>query len=177
MRVITAVQLKRMSFSDGRVELSEGKLIRKPFFGFRDGCVCTNLLGMLLEHADRHELGAVVGSRAGFRLSRLTVRTPSVAFISRARLEKVECPKGFFPGAPDLAVEVFSPSDRKGELSKKVQQYFAAGTRLVWAVFPTSQQVYVYHGPKQITVLDADDVLKGERVLPGFSLRVSEIFA
>ena len=72
--------------------------------------------------------------------------------------------------------EVVSPSDRESELIKKINEYLEAGTRLVWAVFPQVKQVHVYRGPTAITVLKIGDVLRGEDVLPGFSLPVEKIF-
>ncbi len=174
--LITAAELEGMSFPDERVELSEGELIRMPPAGFEHGYVVMGFGAKLGAYVKKNTLGAVVGPDTGFRLDEHTVRSPDIGFVSRARLEKTGHPAGFFPGAPDLAVEVFSPSDSKSDLFKKIQEYFRAGTRLVWALFPAIKQVYVYRGPKRVKILGAGDTLDGEDLLPGFSIAVDKIF-
>ena len=84
--------------------------------------------------------------------------------------------KGFFHGAPDLAVEVLSPSDTVEEIEAKVDEYLAAGTQLVWVVNPRRQTVSVYRKDGTTTILRREDALNGESVVPGFSLSLAELF-
>jgi len=126
-----------------------------------------------------HGLGRVLGTEGGFIISRKpdTVRAPDVAFISADRIPGGRLPKGFFPGAPDLAVEVMSPSDTAEELDEKVQDWLAAGTRLVWVVNPKSKTVAVYDSPSASRILHIEETLDGGELLPGFALPLRQIFS
>ena len=86
-------------------------------------------------------------------------------------------PRGFFPGAPDLVIEVLSPSDTHGYVQEKMSRYFAAGARLAWAVNPALRHVLVYRTPEPDRLLRVTDTLDGEDVLPGFRLPLAELFA
>ena len=85
-------------------------------------------------------------------------------------------PRGFWPGAPDLAVEVVSPSDTLIEVEEKVQDWLTAGTRMVWVVNPRRKAVAVHRSPTDVTILTADQELDGADVVPGFGCRVADIF-
>jgi Uma2 family endonuclease len=82
-----------------------------------------------------------------------------------------------FPGAPDLAVEVLSPSNRWRDVREKVADLLAAGTRLVWVIDPPRRKVTVYRALLAPHVLGPTDILDGEDVVPGFSLPVSALFS
>ncbi len=82
----------------------------------------------------------------------------------------------FFPGAPDLAIEVRSPSDRDAEVRAKVADYLAAGTRLVWVIDPDAHCITVYRSLLCPVVHGSEDMIEGEEVLPEFAIRVSEMF-
>ena len=174
--MITADQLLGISFPDERVELSKGELVRMPAAGWEHGFVAGNVAGILREFVKAHDLGAVATAEAGFKLSEYTLRVPDVSFVSKQRLAATGSPAGFWPGAPDLAVEVVSPSDSASDLQKKIQEYFEAGTRMVWVLYPELKQVQCYRGPKQMRVLEAHEPISGEDVLPGFSILVEEFF-
>ncbi|HLF96615.1 MAG TPA: Uma2 family endonuclease, partial [Methylococcaceae bacterium] len=119
----------------------------------------------------------VFAAETGFILARDpdTVRAPDVAFIRQDRLEQTGIPTGYWPGAPDLAVEVISPSDTYTEVEDKVCDWLEAGTRLVIVVNPRKQAVTVYRSAKQVRLLTGDEVLDGADVIPGWALPVSEI--
>jgi Uma2 family endonuclease len=105
-----------------------------------------------------------------------TVRGPDVAFVSRVRFERRGDTGKAFVGAPDLAVEVLSPSNTPAAMHAKVADYLAAGSRCVWVVDPESQTVTVYSsllGPRR---LGKAETLDGDDVVPGFRVRVGEIF-
>jgi Uma2 family endonuclease len=147
--------------------------------GFEHGDIGYNLGTMLRAYARKAQLGRVVGADAGFVLGRDpdVVRAPDIAFVSQARLDQIGIPKQFFPGAPDLAVEVVSPSDTMEEIEEKVDDFLAAGTKLVWVVNPRRRSVTVYHAGPQVQILKEQDQLSGEDVVPGFACRVGELFA
>jgi Uma2 family endonuclease len=124
----------------------------------------------------RYGLGRVTGEQGGFRLQRNpdVVRAPDVAFVQLSRV--VDTGRGYFEGGPDLAVEVLSPSDRYSAVSRKVAQYLAAGTRLVWVVDPFNRTVAVYRANGEVIELPEDGVLDGEDIVPGFRLSLTAIW-
>jgi Uma2 family endonuclease len=146
--------------------------------GFERGRIAVRVARLLANFAEERRLGVVTGAETGFFIAREpdTVRAPDVAFL-RAERVPVEPERGFFPGAPDLAVEVLSPSDRASEVLAKVQDWLGAGTRIVWVVDPATHTVTVYRAPNQAEVLAHSDTLTGDDLLPDFQLPVAEIFA
>jgi Uma2 family endonuclease len=130
---------------------------------------------LLARHVQRNKLGKVVCGDTGFRLSDRTVLAPDVAFVRKERLEAVRS-KSFAKGAPDLAVEIFSPSDGIRQTTRKVKQYLAAGCHTVWVVYPKSEKVVVFEASGAERTLHAGDVLEAPDLLPGFSVKVAELF-
>jgi Uma2 family endonuclease len=132
-------------------------------------------LGVFLK---KKPLGVLLGAETGFRIAEDpdTVRAPDVAFV---RVERVSASpmKGFFPGAPDLAVEVLSPGDHASEVLDKVHDWLRAGCQTVWIVDPRTCTISIYRSSHPIAVLGKSEVLSGEDLLPGFSVSVAEIFA
>jgi Uma2 family endonuclease len=175
--ITTARQLLEAS-GLGRCELIGGKLKMMSPGGFRHGRVASTIDRMLGNFVSERGLGTVLGPETGFHIARDpdTVRAPDVAFVRADRLPETE-PVGFFPGAPDLAVEVVSPSDRASELLIKVQDWLEAGCRAVWVADPQTRTVTVYRAGGESVVLTADRTLDAGDVLPGFRTPVAELFA
>ncbi len=178
-RLMTAEETLRLSSVNRRFELVKGVYVeRSPASAFH-GDVTVALTLMLGEYVRQKGLGKVAAAETGFLLARQpdTVRAPDVGFISTERLPASGVPaEGYWPFAPDLAVEVVSPGDNPDEIQAKVEDYLTAGTRMVWVVYPKTRRVAVYRSLRDIKVLRGDEVLSGEDVLPGFERRVSEIF-
>jgi Uma2 family endonuclease len=105
-----------------------------------------------------------------------TVRGPDVSFVSATRLPPDQIPEQFIPGAPDLAVEILSPSSRWSEVEEEVADYLAGGTRLVWVVEARERRVMVRYPDRPPRTLTAGDVLDGEDVVPGFALALADLF-
>ncbi len=162
-----------------RYELQGGLLLAEPLPGTRHGLVLSAFVVALGEFVRDRQLGVVLTGDTGFVLARSpdTVRGPDVAFVSRERFEPVGAVPTAFPGPPDLAVEVLSPSDRPGEVHAKVADYLAAGTRLVWVIDPGLRRVSVYPPLLTPRVLGPVDTLDGGDVLPGFQARVEDLVA
>jgi Uma2 family endonuclease len=157
-----------------RSELSHGLVVREPRPGALHGRVVVNVFLGLHDYVLAHNLGSVE-IEAGFRLSgEATVRGPDVAFISSARLP-VEIPTGFWPFAPDLAIEVASPSNSLSHIQQKVLDYFEGGTRLVWVIDPQSRTALAYDSTSDVTLLREHDTLTGGEVVPGFEIRLSAL--
>jgi len=100
-----------------------------------------------------------------------------VSFVSRNRIENAKPVKGYWKGAPDLAVEVNSPSDTVGRIEGKVAEWLESGTRMLWVVSPKMRTVTVYRSLTEIAILTDKDTLDGGDVVPGFRISIAEIFA
>lgn len=159
-------------------ELQSGLLVSEPLPGFRQGVVASRIASRLTQHVERHRLGVVLSNDSGFVLARSpdTVRGPDVAFVRKGRYEHLDDPTKAFNGAPDLAVEVLSPSNTPASVHAKVADYLAAGTRLVWVLSPDARTVTVHRSLLQPQLRRAEDALEGEDVVPGFAVPVVEIF-
>ena len=175
---VTAEQLLRMPDDGYRYELVAGKLKRRNLAGWSEGAAAGELLALLGMYVIETNLGRVLGAGTGFLLARDpdTVRAPDVAFLGKDRLQGEDPGEGFWPGAPDLAVEVLSPGDTTGEVDEKVGAWLDAGAGMVWVVNPKWRAVTVYRSATEIRTLTEDDVLGGEDVVPGFHCRVGDIF-
>lgn len=176
---LSAEDLLRFPDDGMRYELVYGELKSMSPAGAYHGSIAMQVAMALATYAKQRQLGRVFAAETGFLLSRNpdTVRVPDVAFVSRERLERIGIPSGYWPGAPDLAVEVVSPNDTYADVQDKVYDWLDAGTRLVLVVNPRKQTVAVYRPPRQASLLAVGDVLDGADVLPGWVLPVSDIFA
>jgi Uma2 family endonuclease len=174
--LLTADELERMPDDDSvQIELDEGELITVPPAGEDHSNIEVETIFRLKSFVKAQDLGRVYAGDAGFRLSRDIVRSPDVAFVRKERVEAIRG-KGFIKGAPDLAVEIFSPSDSFRQLTRKVKQYLAAGCHTVWVIHPERREVYVYRADGTDSELGAEDMLEAPELLPGFSLKVAELF-
>jgi Uma2 family endonuclease len=106
-----------------------------------------------------------------------TVRAADIAFVRRERLPAGDLPRGFFEGAPDLVVEILSPSDRYTDILRKVSEWLEAGAAMVWVVDPEHHGVMVFRSDGTLRLLGESDSLEGEEVLPGFRYPVGELFS
>lgn len=175
--LLTVEEFEALPEEEGKVELSRGRLVREPPVGASHGWVAVNLAVPIREHVRRHGLGAVF-VEVGYVLSRepATVRGPDLSFLAADRLPPEGMPPGFWRLAPDLAVEIVSPSNTLPELQEKVLQYLEAGTRLVWIVDPTTRTAIEYRSRDDIRLLTGAEELDGGDVLPGFRVTLREIF-
>ncbi len=174
-RLVTADELLAMPQPDGKTELVRGAIVHMPPTGYRHGVAVARVSAKLCGFVEERRLGQASSGEAGFILGRDpdTVRAPDVAFT---RAERVREGRGFFPGAPDLAVEVMSPDDTLPEVKTKAREYLAAGSRLVWVLDPERRTARVYRSDGSSEVLSEDRCLLGEDVLPGFELPLSYVF-
>lgn len=177
-RAMTAEQLAELPDDAHRVDLVEGELRRMTPAGFEHGRLAMLLGYIVMDFVRRHHLGVVVAAETGFVLQRApdTVLAPDVAFIAADRAPGHGEQRGFAELTPDLVVEVVSPSDRASEVVEKALLWLDAGARLVWIVDASEALVTAYEPNGVAHLLRGDDVLHGGDVLPGFSLRLSELF-
>lgn len=166
-------------------ELVKGELRRKrdPHSmsptGFKHGAIVARLTGALVQHIETHNLGEVTGAETGFKLASNpdTVRAPDIGFVRLERIPAGELTEKFWPGAPDLAVEVISPSDTLYEVDEKVEDYPAVGVRLIWIVNPKKRTVIVHRPNTEPQTLFENDMLDGLDVVPGFQYHIANLFS
>jgi Uma2 family endonuclease len=173
-KLMTADELLAMPDDGMRHELVRGELVTMSPAGFDHSEVTLTIGASLRDFVRRHRLGKVVGADCGFviRHNPDTVFAPDAAFVAVERPQK--SPK-FYLGAPDLAVEVISPSDTYTEVAAKVEEYLAVGTRIVIVVDPQKQtaRIETLEGARRLTI---DDSLDGGDVVPGWKLPLKELF-
>ncbi len=161
----------------GLYELVHGVLVEKTM-GVQESFLALLIAGLLSEFAARHDLGFVLGADRMARLALGLIRIPDVSFISWRQVPTRRVPRvPILAFAPDLAVEVLSPSGTAEEMNQKLHDYFTAGARFVWYVDPVDRTVRVFTAADQSTVLNEPQTLKGDPVLPGFVLPLQELFA
>jgi len=173
LKLYTVADLEAMPDDGTRRELIEGELTEMPGAKPAHNWIMTLIIGALLVSKN---LGKVMPD-LGCRLSRNpdTLVFPDVGYISFARLGDHDLNE-YLPFAPDIAVEIISPSNTQEEISTKTALYLRHGAQIVWAVYPKSQLVYVYRADGTYQIIGRDGTLDGGAVLPGFSLKVSALF-
>jgi Uma2 family endonuclease len=177
-QLMTAEDLLRIPDDGFRYELIRGELRKMAPAGFRHGRIAIKLSTNLDQHVTNHNLGVVCAAETGFKLASTpdVVRAPDVAFIRQERVEEVGNVEGYWPGAPDLAVEVVSPSDTYTEVQEKVFDWLEAGTRMVIVVMPRRRVVAVYRSLTEIVMLTENDALDGGDIVPGWTMPVRDLF-
>ncbi|HEV2418348.1 MAG TPA: Uma2 family endonuclease [Terriglobia bacterium] len=152
-------------------ELVEGEVVAVSPGTFQHNRIRDKLLHLLLTFLESHKLGLAVAEQP-FHLFGNTVRYPDVAFVATGR----DLPPREFPkGAPDLAIEVVSPSNTPREMDQRISDFFAAGCKRVWLIYPEHREVYI-HGLAGVTRRAGDEALGDSDLLPGFSVKVSSLF-
>jgi Uma2 family endonuclease len=175
-RIVTAEELFEQPDCKYRELVRGAPRVSEPPGGLH-GWVAVRLAARLADHVERLSLGSVL-VEAGYILQRGpdTVRGPDVSFLSTARLPPERLPEQFIPGAPDLAIEILSPSERWSEVEEKIADYFGAGARLVWVVDPGQRRVIVRYPDRPPRIVPTAGTLDGEEVVPGFALPLAELF-
>ena len=178
-RRMTAAELRCLPDDGLRHELVAGELRTMAPSGGEHGWVTSDIHVSLATYVLAQGLGRVFAAETGFLLASNpdTVRAPDVAFVRRERVRAVGRQPGYWPGAPDLAIEVVSPSDRPREVAEKVATWLRHGTQMVIEVDPRRHTVAVHRPGQPVRVLSEADILDGEDVVAGWSLPVRGLFA
>ena len=156
-------------------ELIRGEIITTAPPGGMHGVTCLKAGRRIGDFVERNDLGTVTSNDTGFITERGpdSVRGPDISFWSKKRLPTV--PVGYIETAPDLLVEVLSPSNTSKQIRAKLKEYFATGVRLVWVVAPEDRTLTIYRIPNEGRVLHESALVSGEDVLPEFTCRVSDL--
>jgi Uma2 family endonuclease len=159
-------------------ELVDGTLVEKVM-GFPEALVALELGRLLGNHVEAHDLGVTAGADAALRILPGLVRLPDVCFLGWDRFPV----RGQIPAdpiaklVPDLAVEVLSAGNTRGEMQRKLREYFLAGVRQVWFVDWEQRTVKVFTSPEEVRIVSEAQTLDGGAVVPGFLMSVQQIFA
>lgn len=160
---------------DRLCELVDGVLVEKTV-GYDESCFTVDLITLLNGFVKAHKLGKVSGPDGMMRLFPGLVRIPDIAFVSWKRFSQRRGTRKLPDLVPELAVEVLSEGNTPKEMSRKLDDYFEAGVRLVWFIDPPKRTVEVFTGKKSSKVLREHESLTGGKVLPGFSVSLKELF-
>jgi len=177
-RLMTAEELLRRPNDGFRYALVDGELRRMSPASYQHGRLAMNIASPLDRYVRQQKLGVVLAAETGFLVAKNpdTVLAPDAAFVRRDRVEESGDTVSYWPGAPDLAVEIVSRHDLYTEIEEKVGAWLAAGTRMVSVVNPCQHRATVYRSLHKITILTEDDTLDGGEVVPGWQMPVRELF-
>jgi Uma2 family endonuclease len=159
-------------------ELIDGNWIEKPMSNFA-AIVGSNLHGRLFNHIQPNRSGLLMIGDAAYRLPHAPenrIRKPDLSFVAAGRIIPTRDEDGCWPIAPDLAVEVISPTEKAEEVEKKLFEYLEAGVRLIWMLYIPTRNVWAHKPDGTAKLYRSSDTLNGEDVLPGFAVPVVELF-
>ena len=159
-------------------ELIDGELVERGM-GSSSSWVGGEIYALLRDFGRANRVGWAWPADAGYRCfphKPGMVRFPDASFIRLGRLPGEQFPEGHTEIPPDLAVEVVSPKDRAEVLMEKLLDYRAAGVRLVWVIYPAAGIAHVYRPDRVISEVAADEFLTGEDIVPGFRVRLADLF-
>ena len=169
---MTADELLVMPHNGYRYELIKGELRQMAPAGRQHGRIAATICSRLESFVRNNNLGEIYAAETGFLIwtDPDTVRAPDASFVSRARADATDEEEGFFPGAPDLAVEVISPNDRAVEVEDKALDWLRAGAKMVIVLNPKTRTATIYRGFDDIRILTEGDTIDGGDVVPGWQL-------
>lgn len=171
---LTAEDLYTMPRDGRKYELIEGELIVSPA-GMQHEEIGAELLFLIRMFMGQQRIGKVFGSSVGYELPSGDLLSPDVSVVKSDRLPGGKSPEGFGQFAPDLAVEIISPSDSMTVVEDKVEIYLKNGTQLIWVINPKLRRATIYRADGTVAVVRADGKLDGEAVLPGFSCALADV--
>lgn len=175
--LMTAEQLFALSPRLPRVELVEGELREMSPSGAEHVVIAARLIGRLAAVVYAGQLGEIFGCEGGFLIEQDpdTVLAPDGAFVTAERIAQTGVPQGYYPGPPDLVIEVVSPNDRARDTARKAERWLNAGVRLVWVINPRSQSATIFRPGVDPITISAEQDLTGEDVVPGFRCRLGDV--
>lgn len=160
---------------DYRLELVNGEIVIMSPSGYESDKVAMRMSAKLFNWVDERRLGRITGSSAGFTLPNSNTRVPDVAFVEAKRLRR--SPRSFAELAPDLMVEVNSPTDNLTKLREKIDQFLALGIRVGILINPEQRWVEVRRSQQEPTLLKDGEVLTIPELLPGWEVKIEELWS
>jgi Uma2 family endonuclease len=160
-------------------EIVGGELVMSPKNDFYHGQICTRLSAALYAFATERRLGVVLDSSTGFWMKNRNCRAPDISFITKERLVRSgfdPAARKFFPGAPDLAVEILAPNNTRAEIDERLHDFFESGTQVAWIIDPEAQQAEMCRALDRRSLIGPGGSLEAERLLPGFRHPLASLF-
>ncbi len=158
-------------------ELERGEVVEMSRAGKRHGLVCLNVGGILRNFATARKKGYACSNDTGVIVEREpdTVRGPDISFYEDTSVfEEVEEKYGDTP--PLLTVEVLSPNDSMGKVNRRIKEQLVFGIKVVWLVDSEARNVTVYRAGRDHYVVEENEELTGDDVLPDFRCKVADFF-
>jgi Uma2 family endonuclease len=174
-RVRSEESINRFLIKNKGYEYINGKLEKKEMPTAKHSGIATRCVIKIGIYLEQNNIGRVYGDNTLFKIG-ANRRIPDAAFISAEKIPSTGEPFSIWDFAPDIAIEVISPSERHNAVEQKIRDYFAAGVRQVWKIVPESKTVSIYFSPSEISVLTENETLTCEEILPNFRLNLSDIF-
>ena len=176
-RTITSDDLLDLPKDGFRYEIVRGELRKKMPSGILHALIAGRIAGLLSGFIRQRRLGEILTAEPGFKLSLTpeTLRVPDVSFMRMDKFLQIKNLDKFYSGAPNLAVEVISPSETFQDEQEKIEDYLASGVEMIWIVRPKQTTITVYRPQHELTVLRIGDSLDGADVIPGFTCSVEDI--
>ena len=178
-RIWTEAELQSLPEDGYLHEVVNGELVMSPKNDFFHGRICTRLSFALEAFNRAHTLDFILDSSIGFWMHNRNCRAPDISFISKERLVREgfkPSTRRFFPGAPDLAVEILSLNNTRAEIDERLRDFFSSGARVAWIINPDAECVEVCHAPDKRRLLGTGADLEGEQLLPGFRYPIADLF-
>jgi Uma2 family endonuclease len=174
---VTPEQLMRLPDRNG-FELVDGQLVERPV-SKESSRIGAEIVTCLAIEARRTGEAEVYGADLGYQCFGESdhIRKPDASVIRRERLSQIPGDVGYMPIPADLAVEVLSPNDLAREVSRKIEEYLAAGFALVWVVDPEARLIQIHRADGSVSKLHEKDQITGEAALPAFRCRVGDLLA
>src|SRR5438477_856263 len=178
-RIWTEAELQSLPEDGYLHEVVNGELVMSPKNDFFHGRICTRLSFALEAFNRAHTLGVILDSSTGFWMHNRNCRAPDISFISKERLVREgfkPSTRRFFPGAPDLAVEILSLNNTRAEIDERLRDFFGSGTQIAWVIDPEQECAEICHAPDQRQLIGPGGFLDGENLLPGFCYPIMDLF-
>jgi Uma2 family endonuclease len=177
-QLLTAREFEQLTF-ERPTELVRGEIVEQEMPTSQHGAICIAIAAILYNWSRAGKHGVVFGNDSHVLVEQDpdTVRGPDVAFIRRDRLPHSKLPPGTLEIAPDLVVEVLSPSDRWSQVESKIEEYLSAGVREVWIIDPELRTVSIQQPEQPSIRLRESDAIERQQLLPGFRCPIAELFA
>jgi Uma2 family endonuclease len=169
---ITEEEFMRLPDDGRKYELVDGEAKVVPT-SFEHDSIGVKVLMLIAPYAKGR--GYMTLSQAGFRMKGGNIRCPDLSFTCKERLPEGP-PRTFGTEAPDLCIEIISPSEEPADMERKLEEYFVSGAQSVWCLFPETQMVMVYTSATAFREHTAQEELDGGDLLPGFRCQVGELF-
>src|SRR6266480_1034711 len=178
-KIWTEAELQSLPEDGYLHEVVNGELVMSPKNDFFHGRICTRLSTTLNNFVTQQKLGVVLDSSTGFWMHNRNCRAPDISFVSKERLVREgfrPSTRRFFPGAPDLAVEILSPNNTRAEIDERLKDFFASGSQIAWIINPETESVEICHSLTQRKLLGSGAFLDGAGLLPGFKYPIGDLF-